>query len=119
MPELWLRGANLVVPSLSELARRGRRKYGLRRCRWSQFNASGTAELKTLFDGYGSDKGFDTHMLHHAYAHIIESLGGRHVPLRLLEVGLGSRKRSIVSAMAAWNKRSTSAPPRVCRSPGA
>ena len=26
-------------------------------------------ELKTLFDGYGSDKGFDTHMLHHAYAH--------------------------------------------------
>ena len=125
-------------------------------------------ELKTLFDGYGSDKGFDTHMLHHAYAHqhgqsvlgrhsspsrflrqallalgcaphsgraalplsaqweaaarvsasvkvsdskaltiqahIIETLGGRGAPLRLLEVGLGTRTKGIVSAMAPWNK---------------
>ena len=69
MPELWLRGANQVVPSLSALARRGNRGFGLRHCPWNTFNASGTMELKALFDGYGSDKGFDTHMLHHAYAH--------------------------------------------------
>jgi hypothetical protein len=104
MPELWLRGANQVVPSLSALARRGKRGFGLRHCPWNTFNASGTIELKALFDGYGSDKGFDTHMLHHAYAHIIETLGGRGAPLRLLEVGLGTRSKGIVSAMAPWNK---------------
>ena len=37
-------------------------------------------------------------------AHIIETLGGRGAPLRLLEVGLGTRTKGIVSAMAPWNK---------------
>ena len=100
-PELWLKGANLLMPKLSALARRGQPR--LRHCTYNQFNATGTMELKSLFDHYGSDKGFDTHALHHAYAHIIERLGGRHAPLRVLEVGLGSRNQAVVSAMAQHN----------------
>ena len=37
-------------------------------------------------------------------AHIIETLGGQGAPLRLLEVGLGTRSQGFVSAMAPWNK---------------
>jgi SAM-dependent methyltransferase len=100
-PELWVRGANLLIPRLSAIARRTHQKHtGLRRCPWHEFNGTGTAELKRLFDAYGSDKGTDTHSLHHAYAHIIEQLGGPFSRLRVLEVGLGSRNQKVVSAMA-------------------
>ena len=112
LPELWVRGASLLIPRLSTLARglslpkrkQRRAKRGLRHCKWHEFNTTGTMELKYLFDAYGSDKGFDTHSLHHAYAHIIERLGGRSAPLRLLEVGLGSRNQRVVSAMASTAK---------------
>ena len=51
-------------------------------------------ELKPLLDSYGSDKA-SKHRYHLVYADLLTRLG-RHLPLRLLEIGLGTNDPSIL-----------------------
>ena len=92
---------------------------------WKEAVKADAAQLRQLYNAYGSDKG--AHGYHHVYAHLLHALrrthsppracdcacGGdtrgidadaaRPSPLRLLEIGLGTRNRSFVSVMAGTN----------------
>src|SRR5262249_45143750 len=59
------------------------------------------AELADLFNQYGSDKS-SSHDYHLLYAPILAPR--RHEPLRLLEIGLGTNNRDVVSTMGINGK---------------
>jgi hypothetical protein len=68
---------------------------------------SAARELKPLLDAHGSDKA-SRHRYHLVYAGLLGRLG-RHLPLRLLEIGLGTNDPTVLSSMGAAGKPGASA----------
>jgi hypothetical protein len=95
-PELWLKGAALIVPQLNQIidfvspgfvmetlsVEEGRRYYKV------EENEQQVATLGQFFKRFKSDKANVYHQYHNVYASLIEQLGGPNQPLRYLEIGI-------------------------------
>ena len=117
-PDLWVQSAALLSKQLSDLVHYPDKKgllFSVRKANALNVSAAAARDLKALFDARGSDKGKEKSQLHLLYAHIIGALGGENVPLRILEIGIGSRAPELVSSMAVFEQSQPGASLRAFR----
>lgn len=121
-PELMVRGAAAIMPALKSMVHTidpsWPENWRSHHCMMSmqEFVASrkqlgyaksvkhdGEMTLPRVFRSYSAGKSAGL-----VYSQIVDELGGRHAPLRLLEIGIGSNKTGAPNGMATWQASSLS-----------
>lgn len=94
---LWVDGASQFVPRLNQLVERTGQDFAIID-EMKPFENPQQDILGKLFEHHLSDKS-TTHNYYILYTYIINQLGGKDKPIKLLEIGLGTNNPDLVSSM--------------------